>query len=684
MKRINHLTTNALFLVLTVLLLTATACHRNNQSNNKSTADSLLTKQALDSIYEMAKTQNLEKTFQLIDSFKNAGRITPAQADHQRGVAHYMRDELLEGVVYWRKVIEACTNGSENNPTLYIKALTNLASYYSTDSEYEEALHLLMPVVNDFVNNPDVDPDLIGSMYAIMAECQLVLKHYDEAKNSFAKAFSFYQKKLDTNPPANKVAQIIASCANVFIFYDAETHPKEKLFWTERVDSLLEVMKAMPDVNMEYYDWLHGQACLSHAMILMTEKKPDEAAKYYEQFLQTSYGKEDDGRYNSVSYLEANGRYDEIADIYQNYDSYSENIGREMSLEHIINGLFTKFHFNYYAGRKDTAMAVILRIDSLIQPAFKKQKESDAAKLATIFETQQKEAQISKQQAELSQQRLWGAVIVFALITLFFIIYTLHRRRAAKRIAEMRAAQERIESELRIARDIQMSMVPSVFPEREGLDMYASMSPAKEVGGDLYGYVLLGDRLYFALGDVSGKGVPASLFMAQATRLFRTLAVQQMMPAEICTRMNDALSGDDNESGMFVTFFLGLIDLKTGHLDFCNAGHNPPVIGGGENHGDFLNMQPNAPIGLWPGLEFEGEEIENIKGRPLFIYTDGLNEAENQQQEQFGDKRLLDILRNTHFDSAQQVIDTLTAEVEHHRNGAEPNDDLTMMCIRVE
>ena len=355
-----------------------------------------------------------------------------------------------------------------------------------------------------------------------------------------------------------------------------------------------------------------------------------------------------------------------------------------MNLEHIVNGLFMKFHFNYYAGRKDTAMAVMLRIDSLIQPAFKRQKESDVAKLATIFETQQKEAQISRQQAELSQQRLWGAVIVFALITLFFIIYTIHRRRAARRIAEMRAAQERIESELRIARDIQMSMVPSVFPEREGLDMYASMTPAKEVGGDLYGYVLLGDKLYFALGDVSGKGVPASLFMAQATRLFRTLAVQQMMPAEICSSMNDALSGADNESGMFVTFFLGLIALKTGHLDFCNAGHNPPVIGGGENHGDFLDVQANAPIGLWPGLEYEGEEIENIKGKPLFIYTDGLNEAEDLQQKQFGDDRLLDILRHTHFDSAQQVIDTLAAEVENHRNGAEPNDDLTMMCIRVE
>ena len=169
--------------------------------------------------------------------------------------------------------------------------------------------------------------------------------------------------------------------------------------------------------------------------------------------------------------------------------------------------------------------------------------------------------------------------------------------------------------------------------------------------------------------------------MAQATRLFRTLAAQQMMPAEICTRMNDALSGEDNESGMFVTLFLGLIDLKTGHLDFCNAGHNPPVIGGGDSRGDFLEMNPNAPIGLWPGLEFEGEQIDNVKGRPLFIYTDGLNEAENRQQEQFGDDRLLDILRHTHFDSAKQVIETLKSQVEQHRDGADPNDDLTMMCL---
>ena len=255
--------------------------------------------------------------------------------------------------------------------------------------------------------------------------------------------------------------------------------------------------------------------------------------------------------------------------------------------------------------------------------------------------------------------------------------------RYIEELKETTAQKASIESELNVASSIQMSMLPSVFPDREGLDMYASMTPAKEVGGDLYGYLLKDEKLYFCVGDVSGKGVPASLFMAQVTRLFRTLANQMIQPADICTQMNEALSGEENQTCMFVTLFIGLVDLKTGHLSFCNAGHNPPVIGGGEHHGEFLQMLPNFPIGVMPGLEFEGEEIDSIKGRPLFIYTDGLNEAENREHGQFGDDHLIDILRNTHFDTARQVVETLAAKVEEHRDGAEPNDDLTMMCLRI-
>ena len=317
-----------------------------------------------------------------------------------------------------------------------------------------------------------------------------------------------------------------------------------------------------------------------------------------------------------------------------------------------------------------------------------------------VDELEMKQARLKMEQAQ--QQRL-GIIIIASIIVTSLVIFIYFRLRSAKRLKiahtelekthselltaydqleETTAAKERIESDLRIARDIQRSMVPSTFPNRPDLDLYASMTPAREVGGDLYGYLLQDDKLYFALGDVSGKGVPASLFMAQATRLFRTLAAQQMMPAEICTRINDALSGEDNEAGMFVTMFMGLVDLKTGHLDFCNAGHNPPVLVE-SGKAEFIEMLPNAPIGLWPGMQYEGEELQSIMDKPLFVYSDGLNEAENRQQEQFSDERLVEILEKTPFESSKQMIELLSTEVEKHRDGAEPNDDLTMLCVRV-
>lgn len=317
-----------------------------------------------------------------------------------------------------------------------------------------------------------------------------------------------------------------------------------------------------------------------------------------------------------------------------------------------------------------------------------------------VDELEMKQARLKMEQAQ--QQRL-GIIIIASIIVTSLVIFIYFRLRSAKRLKiahtelekthselltaydqleETTAAKERIESDLRIARDIQRSMVPSTFPDRPDLDIYASMTPAKEVGGDLYGYLLQDDKLYFVLGDVSGKGVPASLFMAQATRLFRTLAAQQMMPAEICTRINDALSGEDNEAGMFVTMFMGLVDLKTGHLDFCNAGHNPPVLVE-SGKAAFIEMLPNAPIGLWPGMQYEGEELQSIMDKPLFVYSDGLNEAENRQQEQFSDERLVEILEKTPFESSKQMIELLSTEVEKHRDGAEPNDDLTMLCVRV-
>ena len=674
-------------MVLLALLLNVTACQNGSPLNSNNDGTDSLKKETENTIRSVAVTGNVERTEELIDSFMNLGRLTPIKADFYRAVAYGNKGDTDNYYEYQKKIVKAFDQPNDktvDEKRIYSNVAITLSSHYSSENHKNEAaLRIALPAINRLGPDPNVPTDRKAQLLSIIGDCQMKLNRIAEAEKSYEQAYQYilqYQKECDN---LDFFKNCIIGVGNMAVRGKTKESVKEQQKWIDRCDSLLAWYRVQPDADSSFVDTQDGVLACDRALLLYDQGKEAEGVKAYEQFLKTDYSKTDEGRLNSCLYLFCAGRYAEAADIFQDYDRFAAEWNWEPNLD-IINGyLFSKFNYNYLAGRKDSALATAVYISQVIDSAVTAQKNDAAAELATIYETQEKEAQIARQQAELSQQRVVGLIIALVLITLFFLMYTLYRRRAAKRLAEMRSAKERIENELKIARDIQMSMVPSTFPERDGLDMSASMSPAKEVGGDLYGYVLDDEKLYFAVGDVSGKGVPASLFMAQVTRLFMTLANQSMMPAEICTSMNNALSGDDNQSGMFVTFFLGLINLKTGHLDFCNAGHNPPIIGGGAHHGDFLQMETNAPIGLWQGLEYEGEEIETIKGHPLFIYTDGLNEAENRQQKQFGDDRLLDILRNTHFDTAQQVIESLKAEVDKHRDGAEPNDDLTMMCIRV-
>lgn len=257
---------------------------------------------------------------------------------------------------------------------------------------------------------------------------------------------------------------------------------------------------------------------------------------------------------------------------------------------------------------------------------------------------------------------------------------------AYDQLEETTTAKERMESELRIAREIQMGMVPSLFPQHDHIDIYGILKPAKEVGGDLYDFFIQNNKLYFCIGDVSGKGIPASLFMSVIVNLFRMVAKEGFPPEYIATRLNETVS-ENNENGMFCTMFIGEIDMQSGKLLYCNAGHNPPVMMAGKQDGEtsskpvFVEMESNVPIGLWPELVFKGEEIENVKGRPLFLYTDGLSEAEDGEQLQFGDDRVLDVIASQPFEGARQLVERLSDSVKQHVGNAPQSDDLTMLCI---
>ena len=246
------------------------------------------------------------------------------------------------------------------------------------------------------------------------------------------------------------------------------------------------------------------------------------------------------------------------------------------------------------------------------------------------------------------------------------------------------ANKERIESELRIARGIQMGMIPKTFPffpERDDLALAAQLVPAKEVGGDLYDFFINDEKLYFIIGDVSGKGIPASLVMAVTCRLFRSVASHLDKPEEIIASLNDSLA-DGNETNMFCTAFLGVLDLKTGHLRYCNAGHNAPLVIGADGRVAPLAVVPNLPLGLFGGFPYEGQEMQVDKQMMLYLFTDGVNEAENGAKELFGDLRLEGLLRRKVTSSPADIITATLTEVTCHAAGAEQSDDITVMCIK--
>ncbi|MDD2594563.1 MAG: SpoIIE family protein phosphatase [Bacteroidales bacterium] len=246
------------------------------------------------------------------------------------------------------------------------------------------------------------------------------------------------------------------------------------------------------------------------------------------------------------------------------------------------------------------------------------------------------------------------------------------------------SAKEKIESELRIARQIQLGMIPKTFPAfptRTDMDIYAILNPAKEVGGDLYDFYIDGDRLLFVIGDVSGKGVPASLLMAVTRSMFRSASAYLHSPAEIVSALSAAIV-DSNDSNMFVTLFLGILNLKTGEINYCNAGHNPPVLLSSGNVG-FFPVEPNIPLGLFEGFEYKEQNGVIPNGATLFCYTDGLTEAESETKELYGEDRLLKVLEDKELYTSKNQINAVYEDVRAHVGNADQSDDLTMLSITV-
>ena len=251
-------------------------------------------------------------------------------------------------------------------------------------------------------------------------------------------------------------------------------------------------------------------------------------------------------------------------------------------------------------------------------------------------------------------------------------------------LKETTAQNAAIERELGVARRIQMSMLPITwppFPDRDDLDVFGSVAPAKAVGGDLFDFRIRDGKLYFCIGDVSGKGIPAALVMSVISSLFRTLSASEDSPLRIMRSINASISAR-NENMMFVTLFVGSLDLSTGVLQYTNAGHNAPIlISGGKAR--LMPIDANIPVGVMADWSYTLQETTLSPGMFLFLYTDGLTEATRSDGELFAEERVLEQLSGQDENiSAERLVADMTAAVNRFIGNAEQSDDRTMLVMK--
>ena len=286
-----------------------------------------------------------------------------------------------------------------------------------------------------------------------------------------------------------------------------------------------------------------------------------------------------------------------------------------------------------------------------------------------------------------NQQRALLPVVAFQLFGLLLLGIIVYRSiRSARRLNDANAEKEFMDAnaekefmnrELGIASRIQLAMLPGKTYVDDCLEIAGSLVPAKQVGGDLYDYVIRDGKLFFSIGDVCGKGIPAAIFMSMTQAVFRSAASHLNDPSRIVHSMNKQASRG-NETGMFVTLFVGVIDLATGMLRYCNAGHEHPLVVTGKSV-RTLNAKSSLPIGAMEETRYVEQETQLVPGDMVMLFTDGLTEAMNSENALFGRERVARVIRG---ESPQQLLDNMSQSVADFVRGAEQSDDLTMLAIR--
>ena len=404
------------------------SCQQDKQTTFHATsADSI--------IFEAGKTRDYQRLLALTDSFEQAGDISEVNANRWRGVGYNNLGNTQQAEHYYKKVINADIK-SEQDRYNYNKSARRLAELLVRKGDFEEALRVAVPAVERLKEWGGYSSKDLAILFYTIGCCQLNLGRKQEAANNYADAYQQYTQQIDASPTVHEINDAIVGTDNMALDYIKVRDFESAYQWVLRADSFLQRRFAeSPDYHPELLDEYQARITLHLAIALQGLNREQEAAKAYRAVQSSAFGKTNEGLIRGADYLVAARRYQEAANNYAALDQLMHERSISLSLDNIQNYLLPKFRANIKAGRTDSLYTLGWRLCDALDSAIVNDRNNEAAELATIYDTHQKEAMIAQQQADLSRQRLYGISIASFLILAFLAIYTYHRIMAQRRLA---------------------------------------------------------------------------------------------------------------------------------------------------------------------------------------------------------------------------------------------------------
>ena len=670
--------------LITVLLLAA--CGEENNQEAGKTADSLI-----EAAY---KKRDYNQILLLADSMERTDVMAPAKAYYWMGYASDRMKKMRMAEFYWKASMDAAANSTgKEDVDYYAKSASRLANLLSVRGDYESALKIAIPASKRLEQlECDSTSDYMNLLIYIGC-CQAGLGHSGESTfDGFDRAYKIHLSNIEKEHTDETYKNAIAGLINIAYACNFTQNYMAALNWISHFGELLGEYEQRPSTDGDYVDKQVARFDIYKAIALEGLDRKAEAAKVYESLLNTDYSQTPEGRINANDYLVAANRWEEAADNYSSLDAILGQKKGSYSLDDIRDLVLKKYQANLLAGRQDSAVAVSLQISNALDKAFKQSKAIDAEEQATIIE---KVEQMTAQKVRGERMKTYGLLGVLALVILGFIAYLLFRRHSNIKIKEAyqslaedydileqeTAEKERAATEHRITEGIQQRMIPMELPKHPSLGIYASLVPGEGACGDLYDCLIRDGRLFFCIGNPIDKEAQSAVLAGMAWALFRNIAYHEDEPDVIVNFINNALTMS-GEKQRGVSLFVGVLDLETWHLSYCNAEHITPLLLSDEVNP--LPVDENVPVGTRPNYAFTTQETTINKGAMLFFYTSGLALAKSPKSRQYGEKMVhgaalqamkLNPAPKPFVENIQKAIDKFVESTPQTR-------DMTMLVIR--